>query len=236
MKINACHVIGCGGTGSHLALPLTQLLLFQSGTRDFIFYDGDIYEENNFTRQVMSRDDLGVNKATATKYKLRHTFSDVNFVGIEQYVTPTLLTAWLAQYDSSDDEEWQLVVLAVDNDYSRHELIKAIDNFTGNVVVLLPGNGYHTCNVLWYMSDRKGVALPVHPFELAPNWKKPTDFPRHSCQYEADSSPQLIIANFSAAMLTLSVVRALLDDRIPAMVLCYDDNKQTLKHEGIKFI
>lgn len=235
MKINACHLIGCGGTGSHLALPLTQLLLFQSGTRDFIFYDGDIYEENNFTRQVMCRDDLGVNKATATKYKLRHTFSDLNFVGVEKYVTPNLLTAWLDQYNVVDDDEWQLVVLAVDNDASRHELIKAVDDFPGNVVVLLPGNGYHTANVLWYMSDSTGQALPAHPFDLAANWKKPQDHPRYSCQYEADSSPQLIVANFSAAMLTLSVVRALLEDRIPAMVLCYDDDKQTLKHEGYKF-
>lgn len=235
MKINACHLIGCGGTGSHLVLPLVQLLHFQSETRTFILYDGDVYEENNFTRQVMSRDDLNVNKATATKYKLRKSFSDLDFVGVESYVTPTILNAWLDQYNSSNDEEWQLVVLAVDNDASRHELIKAVDSYSGNVVVLLPGNNYHTANVLWYMSDRNGTALPAHPFDLAANWKKPQDFPRYSCQYEADSSPQLIVANFSAAMLTLSVVRALLDDRIPAMVLNYNDDKQTLTHEGIKF-
>jgi hypothetical protein len=232
LQINACHLIGCGGTGSHLALPLLQLLLFQNGTRDFIFYDGDIYESNNFTRQVMSQIDLGVNKATATTRKLSQSFSNVSLCAVEEYVKPALLTAWLSQYERNQEDTWQLVVLAVDNNATRHELMKAIDNYPGKVICVLPGNGYHTCNVLWYMSDEKGKALPIHPFQLAPNWKKPTDFPRHSCQYEADSSPQLIIANFSAAMLTLSVIRALLDDRIPPMVLNYNDDKQTLTHEG----
>lgn len=235
MKINACHLIGCGGTGSQLALQLLQLLFFKSDTRNFILYDGDDYEENNFTRQVMSKEDIGVNKAVSTVRNLKRSFSNVDMVAVDEYVKPALLHAHLNQYNSSNDEEWQLVILAVDNDATRHELIKAIDKFPGNVVVILPGNGYSTCNVLWYMSDRKGSALPVHPFNVASNWANPKDKPRYSCQYEADSSPQLIVANAASAFYTLSILRTLLEDRIPPVVIRYDDDKHLLTLEGIKF-
>jgi len=233
VKIEACHLVGCGGTGSHLALPLAQLLTLKSHTRDFIFYDGDEYEENNFTRQVMSKKDLGKNKALTTVERLENCLPNAKFTAVEQYVTPIMLKEWLSQYNSNEEDSWQLVVLAVDNDSTRHELIKCIDKFSGNVFVLLPGNGYHTSNVLWYMSNSKGECVPMHPFNLAANWAKPQDKPRYSCQYEADSSPQLIVANFSAAFFTLSIVRALLDGRVPPMVLNYNDDTQILTHEGV---
>lgn len=233
MKINVSYLVGCGGTGSHLALPLAQLLRFQSGTRDFVFFDGDNYESNNFTRQVMSSADLDKNKAIVTCDRLKQCLPTANLYAVDKYLDPALLSSWLAQYDSLDEDTWQLLVLAVDNDYTRHELITCVDNTPQNVIVLLPGNGYHTSNVLWYMSDKKGNALPTHPFNLAANWAKPQDRPRYSCQYEADSSPQLIVANASAAFFTLSIVRALLDGRIPPLVLNYDDDQQVLKHEGI---
>jgi hypothetical protein len=233
MHITVSYLVGCGGTGSHLALPLAQLLRFQSGTRDFVFFDGDNYESNNFTRQVMSQSDLDKNKAVATVDRLQECLPTADLHAVDKYLDPTLLSSWLAQYDSSEDDTWQLLVLAVDNDYTRHELIKCVDSAPQNVIVLLPGNGYHTSNVLWYMSDKNGQALPVHPFDLAANWAKPQDRPRYSCQYEADSSPQLIVANASAAFFTLSIVRALLDGRVPPCVLNYDDDKQTLTHEGV---
>ena len=231
MEFNVCHLLGCGGTGSHLATPLIQQCMFHAGVYDFLFYDGDSYETNNFTRQVMSVDDIGKNKATSTVDRLRQSFKDVRFTAVERYVTPAVMTAYLDQYES--DDKWQLVIMAIDSDASRHELIKAIDKSPHNVAVILPGNGYNTCNVLWYLSDKSGKAIPCHPFDMAENWARPKDKPRYSCQYEADSSPQLITANFAAAFFTLSVVRALTDDRIIPPVLTYDDNLLTLKTEGL---
>jgi molybdopterin/thiamine biosynthesis adenylyltransferase len=67
-------ILGCGGTGTHVAWNLAAL-----GIRDFILIDDDKVELNNFNRQLLyDLNDIGQYKVEALKKKLEERFPGIN--------------------------------------------------------------------------------------------------------------------------------------------------------------
>ena len=54
------HVIGCGATGSNVAIGLAKL-----GIEDVTLYDFDVVEEHNIANQCFGYEHIGLNKAEA---------------------------------------------------------------------------------------------------------------------------------------------------------------------------
>lgn len=234
MQFTHCHFIGCGGTGSYLANPLTKLLAYHpDGSNSITFYDEDVYENKNHERQVFSKNDVGKNKAVATSISISEGVPNAVSNAVPYYVTKHSMIDALKQYHFDDD--FQLIVVAVDNETARNDIINAADEVAKtdniNFVIVLPGNGYDTATCLWY-GRYNNTVFTTHPFDNAINWKHPTDKFVGSCQNEAVDSPQLITANFAAAFMSLLVVERLLNEVPIPYKLSYSSKDMSVKPIG----
>ena len=109
-------MIGCGGTGGHIAPHLYRLLYAVFRPSTVILCDGDLVEKKNLVRQNFVSCDLGRNKAEVLAERYSAAF------GLECRYVP--------RYIETEDELWDLlhpahadalVILigAVDNNRSR---------------------------------------------------------------------------------------------------------------------
>lgn len=206
-------VIGVGGTGGHIAPPLTRLIQYHPNTTNtrVFFIDGDEFEEKNMTRQIVGDSQVGLNKARAMVDTCAQQGLTNNIECVEDYVTAANFSPMLRRSNRP------LVVCSVDNDSTRKDIIEAIqDNCNGDFFFITPGNSDGTEDVrgqTLYWGRVNGETVGLNPMDVYPNIENPQDaIPRKgSCANLAPSRPQLISANFFAAAITLSVIQNLLD-------------------------
>ena len=109
-------MVGCGGTGGHIAPHLYRLLYAVFRPSTVILCDGDLVEKNNLVRQNFVSCDLGRNKAEVLAERYSAAFG--------------MACRYMPRYIESEDElrrllqpEWKdaLVILlgCVDNNRSR---------------------------------------------------------------------------------------------------------------------
>lgn len=232
MKFSSCYVIGAGGTGSILLEPLARLLTYHpNGTNTIYIYDDDKFEPKNSARQFFDPIYTGKNKAIVAAERLKNL---CNAIAVPQYVRRYEFGSELLKHRiESHHKEAILVILAVDSEATRNEVIKELDElpYIIDFACVLPGNDYHTATCVWYTREQ-GKIFPVHPFDVVSNYASPTDHPRGSCAYEAVSSPQLINANFASALMTNEIVYALLEKMPLPFRLNYDGSKLRMETEG----
>jgi len=227
MKFDAVHLVGLGGTGSYLAAPLAKLLKYhQNGTENLHFWDKDKLEVKNLTRQDFTPESIDKNKAQEKAAELESINSNIKVH--QSWFVPDTLNACLKE-DPSDN---LLIILAVDNDATRHHIIVELDGMLDqDFVLVLPGNGYDTGNTFWY--GRQGTeTAPVHPFEVADNWARPQDGLPGDCALEAVSSPQLLASNLAQALGSLLLVQGLLEDQPMPFKLDYSGPEFSIVAEG----
>lgn len=75
IKNKRIHIIGCGATGSHLAVELVKL-----GCEKLILWDFDIVEEHNLTNQIWTVHDIGKSKTDALKEHLLAIVPDLQII------------------------------------------------------------------------------------------------------------------------------------------------------------
>lgn len=134
-------VIGCGGLGGGVIENLTRM-----GVGELTLVDGDVFDESNLNRQVLSNEDnLGKSKALEAAEQMSRINSEITFVAIEDLLNEENAAAII---DGSD-----LVVDALDNVEARFALEKAcselniplvhgaISGWNGQVGVVMPGSG-----------------------------------------------------------------------------------------------
>ena len=132
-------VVGCGGLGGHVIEQLGRL-----GVGHLTAIDGDVFEESNLNRQILSDESaLGKSKAAAAKARMEKVNSDVNVRAVRAFLTAENSDELLKGHD--------VVVDALDNIISRRVLEKgasdqniplvhgAIAGWYGQVSVILPG-------------------------------------------------------------------------------------------------
>ena len=134
-------VIGCGGLGGGVIENLTRM-----GVGELTLVDGDVFDESNLNRQVLSNEDnLGKSKALEAAEQMSRINSEITFVAIEDLLNEENAAAII---DGSD-----LVVDALDNVEARFALEKAcselniplvhgaISGWNGQVGIVMPGSG-----------------------------------------------------------------------------------------------
>lgn len=196
-------MLGCGGTGGHIAPHLYRLLYSVFRPSTAILCDGDLVEKRNLVRQNFVSCDLGRNKAEV----LAERYSAAFGMGCR----------YVPHYIESEDELRQLlypdyadalVILlgCVDNNRSRR-MCNEVFYHARDLVYIDSGNGLANGQVV--CGVRKGgrtLRRPVAGFY--PDILDPTDkFPSElSCTEASVSSPQAMTANLMAATLTLCML------------------------------
>ena len=100
-------VVGCGGLGGYVIESLGRL-----GIGHITAIDGDVFQENNLNRQLLSDEgSLGMSKAEAAFERMRKVNADVSVTAVKKYVTGENSEEMLKGHD--------IVVDALDNVASR---------------------------------------------------------------------------------------------------------------------
>ena len=187
-------VIGAGGIGTHLLLPLCRYLDNISEKVDVVILDGDQYEVKNATRQNFVK--LG-NKAQSSRDLLLEQFPDLEIQAKPVFLSEENIFAYI--------EEGDIVFACVDNHATRL-LLSDYCATLSNVVLISGGNEFSDGNIQVYHRRKGADKTPPLTF-LHPEIAKPTDRNPNemSCEELSQAgSPQLIFANLTAASMMLN--------------------------------
>ncbi len=133
-------LVGCGGTGSHLASGLASIaasLRARGIEIEMHFYDGDVVEEKNVGRQLFSTHDIGRNKAEVLAGRINAAFNE------RVVCHPEML---LSEHDLTPGSYQQLettlciVVGCVDNHVARRTMEAHVARSAGRLWWLDCGN------------------------------------------------------------------------------------------------
>ena len=207
-------MLGAGGTGGHIAPHLYRLLYSLGRQARFIICDGDIIEPKNLVRQNFSPADLGANKARVLAERYASVFGmEAEYVSSFVEDIDVLMNLITPDYWAGDSRGWHktkgMVILigAVDNNKSRQLCHEAFYK-SEDLIYIDSGNGEFSGQIVC------GVRRNGHTFfkpiggvypELL---KDSTDkFPSElSCAEAAQSAPQSIAANITAATAVVDIV------------------------------
>jgi hypothetical protein len=226
MQFDAVHLVGTGGTGSILLEPLIRLLTYHpNGTTNIILHDKDHFTSSNSTRQLFDPEYLGENKAVA----LANRYEDIapTLIAYDEYLNYDRLSQNLEDHCVRS----ALVILTVDRDMVRHNLVKALDDSSCDFACILPGNEFRTASCVIHQRVN-GVCRFPHPFDVVSNYHSPEDTEPGACGEVSVDRPQLICANFASACMTLDVVYSLLEDEPLPFRINYDGRKKDISIEG----
>lgn len=197
-------MLGAGGTGGHAAPHLYRLLYALDRPSRLTIADGDTVEEANIDRQNFSPFDLGRNKARVLAERYAGVF------GMETSYIPDFiesgdrLAGLLAP--PAGTRRLTLLIGAVDNNRSR-QLCHEVFYRSRDLIYIDSGNGESTGQVV--CGVRRGgrtMAKPLagfYPDVMRAGDRFPTEL---SCEEAAQSSPQAITANITAATAIVTMV------------------------------
>lgn len=148
-------VVGCGGLGGYVIEHLGRL-----GIGHITAVDGDVFEEGNLNRQLLSDETvLGKGKAEQAKKRMALVNSDVEVTAVSEYLTESNSEKILMGHD--------IIVDALDNITARVIIEReaqrrgiplvhgAIAGWFGQVSVIMPGKPL--LERLYHTGDEKGV-------------------------------------------------------------------------------
>ena len=207
-------MLGAGGTGGHIAPHIYRLLYALDRPARFIICDGDIVEQKNLVRQNFSEADLGKNKARVLAERYSRVF------GIETEYVPNFVETvdalmeliqpldWKRdQYEWKTVKEMVMLIGAVDNNRSRQVCHKAFSQ-SKELIYIDSGNGEFSGQVVCGVRrNGRTVQKPVGSVYPELMRDKGDKFPTElSCAEAAQSDPQSMAANITAATAVVDMV------------------------------
>lgn len=205
MKLKSVMVIGAGGVGGWLIEPLTKLLSYHpDGTRRIYLVDGDKVEKDNLRRQAYNYKNIGREKTEAIFKK----------TGLGEVIyIPIYLTYESIDLIFQSLREPFLLISPVDNQKTRRLIYQKIQKFN-DYYWINPSNGYDVSQTSIHVK-RNGVEHTSDPYLRYSNLRE-FEEPEYveGCEWQSNSSPQLLVANYMAACSTLMMVNNILDDRV----------------------
>jgi PRTRC genetic system ThiF family protein len=207
-------MLGAGGTGGHIAPHLYRLLYALGRPARFIICDGDLVEAKNLVRQNFAPADLGENKARVLAERYAAVFGmEAEYIPAFVERLDTLLELITPDDWKQDDQSWRVVremvilIGAVDNNKSRQLCHEAFYQ-AKDLIYIDSGNGEFSGQVVCGVR-RNGHTMfkpigGVHPEMLKDDTDKfPTEL---SCAEAAQSDPQSMAANITAATAVVDMV------------------------------
>ena len=205
--------LGAGGTGGHAAPHLYRLLYSLERPARLILCDGDAVEAKNLVRQNFSPADLGENKAKVLAERYATVF------GMEAEYVPFFIEDLDTLMELITPNIWrpaegygnmvpELVILlgCVDNTRSRQLCHQAFYQ-SKDLIYIDRGNGEFSGQVVCGVRRNGYTAFKpvggVHPQMLRDEDKFPSQL---SCAEAAQSDPQSMAANITAATVIVDMV------------------------------
>lgn len=199
----AITLVGCGGTGSHLAQTLARLAAHCRDTNgpyiQLAFVDGDRVEDKNVGRQLFSTADVGKNKAQVLAARFSAVF------GISILAFPYMLSG--QRINSSG--AYGILVGAVDGAQGRRAISEVLNNFgfrlwldcgnhesSGQVVA---GTVAHRGNLQGMIENGLCTRLPAAPLIYPELVKDAPVRPREDCAAAALDNAQSLMVNQTMA-------------------------------------
>ncbi|MGB3365953.1 MAG: HesA/MoeB/ThiF family protein [Acidaminobacteraceae bacterium] len=155
---NIC-IIGCGGLGGHILEMLARL-----GVGNLTIVDGDVFDESNLNRQILSSEsNIGKSKVMEALKRIESINSDVVIKPINEFVTGENVNDIIKSselvidaLDSIDDRK----ILAHACESSNKIMIHgAIAGWYGQVSTIYPGD--KTIDRLYPSKHKKGVEVSL---------------------------------------------------------------------------
>ena len=207
-------MLGAGGTGGHIAPHIYRLLYALPRPGRFIICDGDVVEMKNLVRQNFSPVDVGKNKARTLAERYSRVFGmEAEYVpdyiedlsALSELIQP--LQWKKSQYDWKTVPEMVVLIGAVDNNRTRQLCHQAFSE-AENLIYIDSGNGQFSGQVVCGIrKNGRTVQKPVgsvYPALLKDTSDKfPTEL---SCAEAAQSDPQSMAANITAATAVVDMV------------------------------
>jgi hypothetical protein len=220
MNLNFSNVIliGLGGTGSYLVSPLSRYLSYNNLHDNLYLFDGDRVEPHNLQRQnLINRDgkfklDCLIIEDPYDRVVKKKTY--LNYLYDSQHLTNGL----------------NLIISCVDNNRTRHDNLNSLHSSCRDWIYITPGNSDTKGQVVSY-ARINGEYVGIDPFDLYPDWEYPDDYspqfrPREDgCGRVVESAPQTLIANMTAANLTMTVLYHLVENNV--LIDCYSFDLNT---------
>ena len=134
-------VAGCGGLGGHIIELLARI-----GTGSIIAVDGDVFEESNLNRQLLSGVPLlGMPKAMAAKARIARVNPDVDVQAVHAFITgenaAELISGCDAVLDALDNIPARKILANACSDAGIPYVYGAIRGWVAQAAISMPGDG-----------------------------------------------------------------------------------------------
>ena len=153
-KFKVC-VVGCGGLGGYIIEMLARL-----GIGNLTVVDGDVFDESNLNRQLLSdMDSLGKSKALKAKDRISIVNPLINVKAVNERLTKENGLEILEEHDvvvdALDNIESRLLIQKLAEELNIPLVHGAIAGWYGQVTTILPGD--KTLDLLYSNSGNRGL-------------------------------------------------------------------------------
>jgi PRTRC genetic system ThiF family protein len=220
-------LVGCGGTGSSLALALASLAYHaqQKGIQvELTLVDHDVIELKNCGRQALSLQAAlvgGVPKVADLALRLNAAYG-LGIVAWPERYEADMARSWF-DYNSARYSTTHLIVGCVDNHLGRQEIAKTIASYDGRIYALDCGNERHAGQVLMgNLTDVSQIELDAlglctglpSPYVQEPELLEPDpEQQNESCAEMALAETQSLMVNRMAAAIAANYISCLVLER-----------------------
>ena len=133
-------VIGCGGLGGYIIEMLGRM-----GIGYITAIDGDVFEESNLNRQILSDEhSIGMNKSKKSRTRMMKINSDVFINSVEENINSENSRKLLGYHDlvidALDNINTRLIVQETCKKLNIPMIHGAIDGWYGQVTTIMPGD------------------------------------------------------------------------------------------------
>lgn len=153
-KSKVC-VIGCGGLGGHIIEMLGRI-----GIGTITAVDGDVFEESNLNRQILSDENtIGFSKAKVAKKRMAIVNPDINIVPMVTFIDESnaeeILSGHNVVIDALDNIPSRLILQDACEKLQLPLVHGAIAGWYGQISTIFPGD--FTLNRIYQENMTKGV-------------------------------------------------------------------------------
>jgi len=193
-------LVGCGGTGSHIAQALARLASHCRDTNgpyvQLVFVDGDTVEAKNVGRQLFSSSDIGKNKAQCLAARFGAVF------GLSIVAFPHMLS----QQRIANTSPYGILVGAVDSAAGRRAIASQLSSSYNWKAWIDCGNHEHSGQIVCGTAQSKDAMraaiqlgmctkLPTAPLLYPELLKDAPARPRDDCAAAAMDNAQSLMVN-----------------------------------------
>ena len=154
LKLKRVCVVGCGGLGGYVIEMLGRL-----GVGHLTVVDGDLFDETNLNRQLLSlEDNLERSKAFEAKQRMAAVNSEVTVFPVEDYLTAENAMALLKDHDvivdATDGIEVRFILQKTAKMLETPLVYGAIAGWYAQVCTIMPGDD--TLDRIYKSRDGRG--------------------------------------------------------------------------------